>query len=79
MQRLEGTYPAIEGLVYGSRARRPQAGCGYEQRAALTVAAYMRKAERALDEARLLLRDKNTEGACSRASTPTAFTEVIEL
>lgn len=27
----------------------------------------MRKAERALDEARLLLRDKKTEGACSRA------------
>ena len=36
-------------------------------RAALTVAGYMRKAERALDEARLLLRDKKTEGACSRA------------
>jgi len=27
----------------------------------------MRKAERALDEARLLLRDEKTEGACSRA------------
>ena len=27
----------------------------------------MRKAERALDEARLLLRDNKTEGACSRA------------
>jgi uncharacterized protein (UPF0332 family) len=35
--------------------------------AALTVAGYMRKAERALDEARLLLRDEKTEGACSRA------------
>jgi len=35
--------------------------------AALSVAGYMRKAERALDEARLLLRDKKTEGACSRA------------
>ena len=34
---------------------------------ALTVAGYMRKAERALDEARLLLRDEKTEGACSRA------------
>lgn len=28
---------------------------------------YMEKAERALDEARLLLRGKGTEGACSRA------------
>jgi uncharacterized protein len=36
-------------------------------RAALAVAGYMGKAERALDEARLLLRDKRTEGACSRA------------
>ncbi len=35
--------------------------------AALTVAGYMRKAERALDEGRLLLRDEKTEGACSRA------------
>lgn len=35
--------------------------------AALIVAGYMRKAERALDEARLLLRDEKTEGACSRA------------
>ena len=34
---------------------------------ALTVAGYVRKAERALDEARLLLRDEKTEGACSRA------------
>ena len=34
---------------------------------AALVAGYMRKAERALDEARLLLRDKKTEGACSRA------------
>jgi uncharacterized protein (UPF0332 family) len=33
----------------------------------ISVAGYMRKAERALDEARLLLRDKKTEGACSRA------------
>jgi uncharacterized protein (UPF0332 family) len=31
------------------------------------VAGYMRKAARALDEARLLLQDKKTEGACSRA------------
>jgi len=36
-------------------------------RTALTISGYMRKAERALDEARLLLRDKKTEGACSRA------------
>jgi uncharacterized protein (UPF0332 family) len=35
--------------------------------AALTIAGYMRKAERALDEARLLLREQKTEGACSRA------------
>ena len=35
--------------------------------AALTVAGYMRPAERALDEARLLLRDEKTGGACSRA------------
>jgi len=35
--------------------------------AALTVAGYMRKAGRALDEARLLLRDEKTDGACSRA------------
>lgn len=34
---------------------------------AAVVASYMRKAERALDEARLLLRDKKTEGACNRA------------
>jgi uncharacterized protein (UPF0332 family) len=34
---------------------------------AALVAGYMRKAERALDEARLLLRDEKTEGACSRA------------
>ena len=34
---------------------------------AALVADYMRKAERTLDEARLLLRDKKTEGACSRA------------
>ena len=34
---------------------------------AALVAGYMGKAERALDEARLLLRDKKTEGACSRA------------
>jgi uncharacterized protein (UPF0332 family) len=33
----------------------------------VTVAGYMQKAERALDEARLLLREKKTEGACSRA------------
>lgn len=31
------------------------------------VARYLRKAERALDEARYLLRDKRAEGACSRA------------
>ena len=31
------------------------------------VAGYMRKAERALDEARLLLQAEKTEGACSRA------------
>jgi uncharacterized protein (UPF0332 family) len=31
------------------------------------VAAYMEKAERALDEARLLSREKKTEGACNRA------------
>ena len=31
------------------------------------VAGYMRKAERALDEARLLLLVEKTEGACSRA------------
>ena len=37
------------------------------KRAALAAAGYMRKAERALEEARLLLRDKKTEGACSRA------------
>jgi uncharacterized protein len=36
-------------------------------RATVTVAGYMRKAERALDEARLLLRDEKTEGACNRA------------
>src|SRR5208282_346648 len=36
-------------------------------RAAVTVAGYMRKAERALDEARLLLRAEKTEGACNRA------------
>ncbi len=30
---------------------------------AALVAGYMRKAERAFDEARLLLRDKKTEGA----------------
>lgn len=35
--------------------------------AALSTAGYMRKAERALDEARLLLREKKAEGACSRA------------
>ena len=35
--------------------------------AALTVAGYMRKAERALDEARLLLSRQATEGACSRS------------
>ena len=34
---------------------------------AAAVASYMRKAERALDEARLLLREGKTEGACSRA------------
>ena len=34
---------------------------------AAAVAGYMRKAERALDEARLLLRESKTEGACSRA------------
>ncbi len=34
---------------------------------AATVANYLKKAERALDEARYLLRDKRTEGACSRA------------
>ena len=33
----------------------------------VSVAGYMRKAERTLDEARLLLRDKKTEGSCSRA------------
>ena len=33
----------------------------------VTVAAYMEKAERALDEARLLSREKKTEGACNRA------------
>lgn len=32
-----------------------------------TAASYMQKAERALDEARLLLRGKATEGACNRA------------
>jgi uncharacterized protein (UPF0332 family) len=31
------------------------------------VANYLKKADRALDEARLLLRAKRTEGACSRA------------
>ncbi len=34
---------------------------------AAVVAGYMRKAERALDEARLLLQGAKTEGACSRA------------
>ena len=34
---------------------------------AALIAGYMRKAERALDEARLLLRDEKTEGACNRA------------
>lgn len=34
---------------------------------AALVAGYMRKAERALTEALLLLREKKTEGACSRA------------
>src|SRR5271155_3328105 len=33
----------------------------------VTAASYMRKAERALDEARVLLREAKTEGACSRA------------
>jgi uncharacterized protein (UPF0332 family) len=33
----------------------------------LDAASYMRKAERALREARLLLRERATEGACSRA------------
>jgi len=33
----------------------------------LDAASYMRKAERALNEARLLLREQTTEGACSRA------------
>ena len=33
----------------------------------LDAAAYMRKAERALDEARLLVRERKTEGACNRA------------
>lgn len=33
----------------------------------VTVASYMHKAERALDEARLLLRGEKSEGACSRA------------
>lgn len=32
-----------------------------------TAASYMRKAARALDEARVLLREAKTEGACSRA------------
>lgn len=35
--------------------------------AALSDAGYMRKAERALEEARLLLREQKTEGACNRA------------
>jgi uncharacterized protein (UPF0332 family) len=34
---------------------------------AVIVAGYIGKAERALDEARLLLRGNKTEGACSRA------------
>jgi uncharacterized protein (UPF0332 family) len=34
---------------------------------AALVAGYMRKADRALSEALLLLREKKTEGACSRA------------
>ena len=34
---------------------------------AALIAGYMRKAERALDEARLLMRESKTEGACSRA------------
>lgn len=34
---------------------------------AAVVTGYMRKAERALDEARLLLRESKTEGACNRA------------
>ena len=33
----------------------------------LDAASYMRKAERTLGEARLLLREQATEGACSRA------------
>ncbi len=33
----------------------------------VTAASYMQKAERALDEARVLLREAKTEGACSRA------------
>ena len=33
----------------------------------LSATSYLRKAERALDEARLLLREQATEGACSRA------------
>ena len=33
----------------------------------LDAARYMRKAERALDEARLLVRERKTEGACNRA------------
>lgn len=36
-------------------------------RAADAAAGYLRKAERALDEARLLLAEARTEGACSRA------------
>ena len=33
----------------------------------VTAVSYMQKAERALDEARVLLREAKTEGACSRA------------
>ena len=33
----------------------------------LSATGYMRKAARALDEARLLLREQATEGTCSRA------------
>lgn len=33
----------------------------------VSAASYLRKAERALDEARLLLREEATEGACNRA------------
>jgi uncharacterized protein (UPF0332 family) len=34
---------------------------------AAIVSSYMQKAERALEESRLLLKDQRTEGACSRA------------